>query len=299
MSVESTPNPTYGAPSMMKELPWILVAELFRELESHLITLLRELSPDDWNRPTVCSQWSVKDIASHLLDGSLRRLSIQRDFYLAPEAPQGFGSNEAIVTYLNTLNADWTRATTRLSPRVLLELIEWSGREAVELFESLDPRGAAPFAVSWAGEHASLVWFDLAREYTERWHHQRQIVDAVGKPSLIDGRRLYHPVLDTFMRALPYTFREIQAEDGTRVVVEIEGEAGGTWQLLRRAGVWILVLEPGGTPGSLVRLGQETAWRLFTKRMDAATAKARFPDLAISGDPALGDKVLEMVSIMA
>ncbi len=70
----------------MKELPWILVTGLFRELESHLIRLLRELSPDDWNRPTVCSQWSVKDIASHLLDGSLRRLSIQRDFYLAPEA---------------------------------------------------------------------------------------------------------------------------------------------------------------------------------------------------------------------
>ncbi len=110
---------------------------------------------------------------------------------------------------------------------MLIELLEGSGQEAVELFESLDPMGAAPFAVSWAGENASLVWFDLAREYTERWHHQRQIVDAVGKPSPIDGRRLYHPVLDTFMRALPYTFREIQAEDGTLVVVEIGGKPAG------------------------------------------------------------------------
>ncbi len=63
----------------MKSLEPILVAGLFRELHGHLLDLLRSLSPEDWRRPTVCSAWSVKDIASHLLDGDLRRLSAGRD----------------------------------------------------------------------------------------------------------------------------------------------------------------------------------------------------------------------------
>src|SRR4051812_23448639 len=88
----------------------ILVAHLFRELHGHLLDLLRSLSPEEWHDPTVCSAWSVKDIASHLLDGNLRRLAIQRDGYAPPDIPTGFESHEALLAYLSKLNADWTTA---------------------------------------------------------------------------------------------------------------------------------------------------------------------------------------------
>jgi mycothiol maleylpyruvate isomerase-like protein len=91
----------------------IFVSHLFRELHGHLLVLLRSLTPEDWHRPTVCSAWCVKDIASHLLDGNLRRLSIQRDGYAPPDAPCGFDSHEALVAYLTKLNTDWTLATRR------------------------------------------------------------------------------------------------------------------------------------------------------------------------------------------
>jgi len=103
----------------------IFVSHLFRELHGHLLVLLRSLTPEDWHRPTVCSAWCVKDIASHLLDGDLRRLSIQRDGYAPPDAPCGFDSHEALVAYLTKLNADWTLATRRLSPRNLIRLLAW------------------------------------------------------------------------------------------------------------------------------------------------------------------------------
>src|SRR4051794_40132453 len=74
----------------------ILVSPLFRELHGHLLNLLRSLSPEDWHRPTVCSALCVKDIASHLLDGDLRRLAAHRDGYAPPDAPTGFGSHEAL-----------------------------------------------------------------------------------------------------------------------------------------------------------------------------------------------------------
>ena len=92
----------------MKTRKPILVSHLFRESHGHLLKLLRSLTPEDWHRPTVCSAWCVKDIASHLLDGDLRRLSIQRDGYMPPDAPTGFESHESLVAYLTKLSRPGT-----------------------------------------------------------------------------------------------------------------------------------------------------------------------------------------------
>jgi hypothetical protein len=64
------------------DLAPVLVAGLFREISGHLVELLRSLAPEAWHGPTGSSERNVKDIASHLLDGSLRWLSVQRDGYV-------------------------------------------------------------------------------------------------------------------------------------------------------------------------------------------------------------------------
>src|SRR4051812_6993524 len=99
---------------------------------------------------------------------------------------------------------------------------------------TLDPFGPARFPVAWAGEESSLNWFDVAREYTEKWHHSQQVFEAVGRPSSLLSRRLYRPVLETFLRALPHAFRGVDRPEGTSVRVAVEGEAGGEWWLLRQ-----------------------------------------------------------------
>ncbi|SIO57079.1 TIGR03083 family protein [Singulisphaera sp. GP187] len=285
----------------MKSPAPILVSHLFRELDGHLLDLLRSLAPEDWNRPTVCSAWSVKDISSHLLDSALRRLSIQRDGYIPPHAPEGFDSYTELVAYLNRLNAEWTAATARLSPTVLIGLLEKATAELADLFESTDPLARACFSVAWAGESESLMGFDLAREFTERWHHQRQIADAVDRPTPIDERRFYYPVLDTFMRALPHTYRDVKAPAGTFVSIRVVGDSGGDWFLRREENAWCLIaaVDENQNPDSVVTIDQAIAWKLLTKRTDRATARARFPTLRIDGEPAYGEPVLEMVSIMA
>jgi hypothetical protein len=143
------------------------------------------------------------------------------------------------------------------------------------------------------------MWFDIAREYTERWHHQRQISLAVGRPPPIDSRRLYHPVLDAFVRALPYTFRDTNAPEDSTVVVSVAGEAGGNWCIHMLGNKWTLYEGVAEPPTSRVVIEQAEAWRLFTKRTDRATARERFPGIRIEGDVELGERVLEMVSIMA
>lgn len=283
----------------MSTMTPIFTAQLFFELHECLVGLLGSLSSDDWQRPTVCSAWNVKDIASHLLDGQLRRLSAQRDAYRPPGAPAGFASDQDLVCYLKQLNVEWTQATRRLSPAVLIDLLTASGREVAALFRDADPFAPALFPVSWAGEARSLMWFDIAREYTEWWHHQRQIALAVGRSTPLDEPRFHHPVLSTFLCALPFTFRDVAASLGTTVDVEIVGPAGGHWIIERQEAEWRLVSGEPALPTARVRIPQGIAWRIFTKRRSAQETLRAYPDIEREGDRILANRALEMVSIMA
>src|SRR4051794_8071511 len=104
----------------MSPLPAIETVDLFDEVNDHLIDLLKSLSLDDWHRPTMCSAWQVKDIAAHLLDGNLRRLSLHRAGYVSPHLPPDPGG---LPPFPNRLNAEWTTAARRLSPAVLISLL--------------------------------------------------------------------------------------------------------------------------------------------------------------------------------
>jgi hypothetical protein len=194
---------------------------------------------------------------------------------------------------VNRLNAEWVLSARRMSPRVLRELLAFTGPEVEAWFASLDPM-AMGGPVSWAGPEPAPVWFDLAREFTERWHHQQQIRDATGRPPLYDAYFL-SPVLDAFVRALPHSFRHAAAPPGTIVRLEISGAAGGVWFLQRTDPAWTLVLESQAEPAADVVLPQDTAWRLFTKGVDRQSASAR---AVIRGDAGLASPVFGTTAII-
>lgn len=278
----------------MREVGRIDVVELFPELDAQLIPLLRRLSEEDWGRPAV-GAWTVKDVAAHLLDSAIRRLAFDRDRLPLVPPDRPVESYADLVAFLNDLNHVWVRAMRRVSPRLLTDFLEKVGAELSEHLAGLDPSGPALFSVAWAGEETSENWFDVAREYTERWHHQQQIREAVGAPGLM-GRRLMHPVLDAFLRGLPHAYRSVEAEEGTAVAVTIEGEAGGEWALVREGGRWRLCEGTPEAPGARIRMDQDTAWRRMTKGITREEAAERSE---VTGDRSLGEAVFEMISVMA
>lgn len=269
---------------------------LFDEVNEHLLDLLRSLDAQDWHRPTMCSAWDVKDLSAHLLDSAIRRLSLHRDSYASPHLRPG---PDGLLPFLNRLNAEWTTASRRLSPPVLIHLLDWAGRECVDFFRTLAPEGSAAFPVAWAGEQESANWFDIAREYTERWHHGQQLFEAVERSSPLLSRRLYQPVLETFLRALPFTFRDTGRPDGTSVRVVVRGEAGGEWWLVRQPSGWKQAASADGPPSATVTLPQEVAWKAWTKRRTVEEKLRTWPGIEIEGDAELGRLVAEMVSVMA
>ena len=278
----------------MLSKPPLNLAHLFPILDQKLIELLRSLTPEEWEMQTIASKWKVKDVAAHLLDGNIRALSLQRDKYFGQPGPAAFDF-ETVVEWINRFNNDWVHAARRISPAVMILLHEATGSLTSEYFASVDLYEKSIFPVDWAGEKESRNWFHIAREYTEKWLHQQQIRDAVQKPGIL-SRELFYPFIDTFMFALPHTYRNTKAAEGSSVKIHIPGEEGGSWFIVMKNGKWELLKEHQGTTNSELIIDADTAWKLFSKSLKAQEA---IQLVTIHGDKNLGEAALHMTSVMA
>ena len=273
----------------------IVPVDLLRRLDGELLTLLRSLSAPDWNAPTLAGAWTVKDVAAHLLDGNLRTLSVLRDGYFGEAGPVGTRYAE-LVDYLNRLNRDWITATRRLSPPVLIDWLDRSGAEYCDYLSGLDPATPAAFAVAWAGEAESTNAFHIAREYTEKWHHQMQIRRAVGREALLLAAAYYRPYLETSLRGLPHHYRNVAATPGEAVQIAIEGGVEESWFLLRDTQHWTLRKQIDNDPVAVVTIPDSIAWHIFTKGIDRSGALAAS---RIAGKRELALPVFDLVAVMA
>ena len=269
----------------------IIVVDLFPEILNELLRLLSSLSSEDWQKPTVCPGWSVKDVALHLLGVEVGNLSRRRDGHTLGVSLAGW---EELVAFVNGWNQGWVQVARRISSRLLIDLLQFTGVQVCDYFRSLDPHVMGG-PVSWVGPGPAPIWLDLAREYTERWHHQQHIRDAVGKPGLKQPR-YFAPVLATFVWALPHAFRATSAAEDTSVTLTITGGSGGQWSLLQERREWRLYQGAAGQPDAEVFLDGDIAWRLFTRGLCQNVARQH---MTLTGDRALGLRVLEMVSIIA
>ncbi len=266
---------------------------LFRPLNERLIELLRSLSESEWNRKTVAGNWSVKDVTAHLLDTNMRFIAVHRDHAtLAPD--RQLNNYREVVAYLNELNADWVKSMKRISTRQLIDLHVLTHEDYVCGLESLDLQAPAMFSVAWAGDEVSPNWFHIARDFTEKWHHQQQIRHAVDKPGILTNE-FYKPVLETFMRALPFKYKDIIAPDGTCVQISVASSSGGEWFIFREQGKWKQVANCK-SPDTRVVIPLDISWQLFTKALRFETVRDQ---INIDGDERLALPALQMITVMA
>jgi uncharacterized protein (TIGR03083 family) len=258
---------------------------LFPKVRHALLELLADLSSEEWEMPTVCKGWNVKDVALHLLDVEMGNISRRRD---------GVGSGSpgdiGLVQWLNDHNEQWVAAARRISPRLLQELLAHTGEIFDGYLNTLDA-DAVTAHVSWASDDLVPVWLDIAREYTERWVHQQQIRDATDRPGLQE-EEFVGPVIQTFVHALPVAYRHVEASEGAVVQLRVTGPGGGMWHVKRDATAWQLESGPHSDPGAQVTVDGDGAWRLFTRNPMA-------PVPTVEGDEAIGRQVMKAVAIIA
>jgi hypothetical protein len=96
------------------------------------------------------------------------------------------------------------------------------------------------------------LWFDLAREFTERWVHYQQTREA-GRPGGHDHRQdNYLPLV---LRTLIWGFRHqyhAPASAGTTIALDITGI--GPWTLTRTATSWTLDEGPASAPAARLQM---------------------------------------------
>jgi uncharacterized protein (TIGR03083 family) len=272
------------------EPPWGYPA-LFAVERDRLNGLLAGLLAGDWERPSPCPGWSVLGVCCHLVGDDLGLLARQRDGYYGAQAPGGATEAE-FVAWLDELQAEWVRAARRLSPRLVADLLRWTGPQVAGVFRDQDPR-ACTSSVSWAGPGPLPAWLNQARELSEYWIHRQQILQALGRPSDLRAD-LAGPVLDGLRWAYPYRLTQARAQPGDTVTITVTGPVTRTWQLVAAAPGWEFQDQPGPRTAASLTMSTEQAWRLLTNNLPAGE-RAR---LAAAGDDAIAGILLRTRAII-
>jgi uncharacterized protein (TIGR03083 family) len=266
---------------------------LFRHVGASLVALLRDLPEDAWTRPAV-GAWQVRDVVAHLVDVGLRRLAFHRDRHVPPPPPFPIESDRDFARFINQINADWVGASRRLSTRQLADVYDTTSHELADFMETVPFDAPGLFGVSWAGEMESAGWFDIGREFTEQWHHQAQIREAVGAEPFAQPEWL-HATLLIALRGLPHAYRHHDAPDGTTLTLDVSGPAGGRWTLERSAGAWRLMDGAPASPAARAAMTDDAAWRLLFNGLPREAAREA---IQVTGDETLAAPLLQARSIV-
>lgn len=264
---------------------------LFRPLHRQLIALLRSLDASAWERPTAAGTWTVRQVAAHLLHGDMRELSASRDDRTAEAREPGFAE---IVDFIEKDNARGVEFLSTLSPRLLTDLLDVTGRWVARLFATLPLDGRAATNVAWADEAVSANWTDIGREFTERWHHQMHIREAVGAPG-VTSRRWIEPILRLSVLALRRSYAPVSAEPGTTVVLRVGGGWRHDWSMVRGPLGWELLDGAAARPDAVVSLDTQTAWRSLFDFYTVAETRKR---AEVRGNAALAEPILGARAVM-
>lgn len=277
----------------MTRMPPLDTVALFPALYAELVALLRGLSEGDWVRQTLAPAWRVRDVVGHLLDVDLRGLA-WRDSAIPPSGRQSDSTFAGVLRIINEANASGVAYSRRLSPRVMTDLLEVTGPWVSTFVATLSAHETAAVSVLWADEDRSENWMHIGREYTERWHHQMQIREAVGAEHLLQ-RQWFHPVLDLSVRAFRRAYKNVEAPAGTTVVFEVDAEPDYQWSVVKEASAWVVVRGRASGAAASVRMDAATAWKLLFNALRKDDLGSR---IAASGESRLIEPIVGARSVM-
>ena len=253
------------------------IPEAFGIERARLLKLLATVSETDWQKPSPCPEWTVLGLCAHLVGNDLSLLSRYRDQYHGTPSPEGLAEAD-FIEWIDKLQMEWVWAARRLSPRLVVDLLAWTGPQLVDAIKQQDPvvRSAR---VSWAGPDVVPVWLDQVRELSERWIHRQQLLQALDRsPDL--RPELAEPILEGLRWAYPFRLSQIRAELGDTVSIDISGSVTAKWHLVAAPAGWDFRSEPGSRVAASLSMTTDEAWRLLTNNL-AVDSQAQ---LHVSGE---------------
>ncbi len=260
---------------------------------SAIAALGSELGWAEWDLPSECPGWTVRDLVSHMI-GTERSL-------LGDEEPQALADLPGYVhNAVGVVNEAWVESRRHVpGPAVLAEFRDVTDRRMTQLrgfdAERFDVVGPSPL-----GE-VPYREFMLVR-VMDCWVHEQDIRVATGRPSHRQGA-VAELALGRLFSAMPFVVgKQARAPEGALVRFDLTGPPDRVLEVVVRNGRAVMV-EPVIMDGPVdavhaeLTMDVEVFWRLACGRVPAAAALAA--DLVgVGGDETLGRRVLDGMAFM-
>jgi uncharacterized protein (TIGR03083 family) len=242
----------------------------------------------DWGTPTDCPGWSVQDQMSHLVGSECRLLGRPVPDY----APEDTDHVKNEIGQRNEVLVGVRRSQS--GAKVLEEFREVTGQRLAILRgmteSDFDEETDTPIGRAPVRELLAIRIFDA-------WVHEQDIRRAVGKPGHLDGPVARH-AMDRMVMAMPYVLgRKVQPEDGTGVVMNINGLAGRVFAIAMDGKRANLVPSIPLPPTVSFNMDLETFACLVCGRWEPRSVLDKGL-IRIHGDRALGENIVEQLNFM-
>lgn len=253
------------------------VIELLESVWDSISQLGADLSDEQWDTPTECPGWSVRDQVSHIVGIERMLAGVDTD----PPAESGF---EGIAAFNEGQIAP---RRSRPGAEVLAEMVDICAQrlEALRAMpaEKWDEVGFTPI-----GEAPYRTFMDI--RVFDSWAHEQDMRRALGISGHLSGPVVRH-CLDWHARNMGFVVgKKAGAPEGSTVVFDIEGDADGPRGVAVADGR-AKPSTPADNPTATVYTDVDTYNALCCGRTDPAGTLAAGL-VTLSGDRELGERVV-------
>ncbi len=263
------------------------VVDVLDEVWSAIGELGDDLEAGEWELPSECPGWTVRDVLSHMV-GTESSL-------LGETAPVPVSSPPHVHNEVGARNEGWVASLRGHSgPEVLALFREVTSRRLAQLrswpSSRFDELGPSPVGEVPYREFMRVRVMDC-------WVHEQDIRVATARPGHRDGPAATLAI-DRLASAMPFIVgKKAGAPDGASVRFELTGSEPRRFDIVVRGGRAVLDPAPGTDPTAEVRMDLEVFWRLGCGRATGEAARGAAL-VELRGDIELAERVVDSMAFM-
>ena len=258
------------------------VVEGLRETWASMGDLGGDLGPDEWELPTGCPGWSVKDQFSHIIGTEWMLLG--RETPPAEDPRAGHVRND-----IGAFNERWVATyRTRSGAEVLADFLAVT-KERLGLLDAMGDDDFAAASMTPVGPGTYLDFMTI--RLFDCWVHEQDVRRAVGRPGHAAGP-VAESALAMIQGSLPRTVAKLAgAPEGASVAFALEGPLAREWAVGVEGGRGRTLDAVPPEPTVRLRTDLDALVALACGRSDAADFEAD-GRVSLAGDQALGRAVV-------
>jgi uncharacterized protein (TIGR03083 family) len=203
-----------------------VVAEL-AEVWTSLLGLAAELADGDWDRPSPCPGWSVRDVYSHVIGTEAGLLG--RD----PAPPLEAHGSHVRNDMGRSNEAEVLLRRGRPGSAIVAELEEVTSARLAALRAMTDEDFAAE---AWSPAGPGTYEDFMAVRVFDCWVHEQDVRRAVGRPGHLSGAAVDRSLAAT-VSVMPYVVgKRAGAPEGVTVAFDVTGPTARRWAVAVEGG---------------------------------------------------------------